>query len=100
MGREEGYGFHRVHLNVLHIDPIEFAHKFHFRDSVGSTWYKIDYGRSAAIEKALANIMTGKTGRLLIKNPDGSTTDTLKSASNVLEDIVVMNTGHRCLHHI
>jgi len=96
-----GFGFHPMQLNVLHMDHIEFVHRVEVGRSQGfSASYHVDYGRSEMVEHTIMNLMTGKTGKFLIKNSDGSTTDPLASASNVLNDIVFLNTGQQCLYEI
>lgn len=59
-------------------------------------FYHIDYGRFQAVEEAIRNFLTMKTGRLVLHNPDGSITDPLDNAGWILEEIVNLNTGHHC----
>jgi len=97
----QGRGFERVRLHVLHMDAIDFKHEEQYEGGQGdSTSIAWDYGRFGVVEKALSNFMTLNTGKLLMKNSDGSIVDVLSSASGVLEDIVMLNTGHHCPYHI
>jgi len=98
-----GQGFKAVKLEVVHVDPIEFQHSVDLKlsDSQGDSpgdqsFVHIDYGRFGAVEKAIRNFLTMKTGRPVLFNSDGSVTDPLESAGRILEDIVNLNTGHRC----
>jgi len=94
-----GYGFRPIQLHVLHMDPIIFKHHGELsRSGDFRAEWNIDYGRSDDLEKVLKNFLTGKQGKVLFKNSDGSTTDPLASASDVLNNIVFLNTGQQCLY--
>lgn len=94
-----GQGFHPIQLHAPHVDHINFKHRVEVEKTQDSSMsWNIDYGRSSNVEQALRMILTGKRGKLLIKNSDGSTTDPLASASDVLNSIVYLNTGQQCLY--
>jgi len=94
-----GRGFHPIQLHVLHMDEINFKHRVEVqRTQDFSASWNIDYGRSDDVEQMLRKFLTGKRGKLLIRNSDGSTTDPLASASHVLNNIVFLNTGQQCLY--
>jgi len=96
-----GFGFSAMHLEMLNMDKIDFVQKTHMVVSPGaSESFEMDYGTSGVVEKAIANFMTLKTGKLLMRNSDGSTTDTLQTLSDALSHITELNMGHHCPVHL
>ncbi|CAE8683668.1 unnamed protein product [Polarella glacialis] len=96
-----GIGFQPMQLNMLHMDKIEFVEKSSMVLSPGaSASLNVDYGTSEVVAQVLEKFMTLKTGKLLSRDEDGSTTDLFGSASNVLGHIVFLNSGHHCLTHL
>eukprot|EP00913_Durusdinium_trenchii_P008459 g7944.t1 len=95
-----GFGFSALHLELLNMDKVNFVQKTQMiLDSGASASFEMDYGTSATVEKAIANFLTLKTGNLLMRNSDGSTTDTLQTAGEALSHVIQLNTGKRCLQH-
>ncbi|CAK8986251.1 unnamed protein product [Durusdinium trenchii] len=96
-----GFGFSALHLELLNMDKVNFVQKTQMiLDSGASASFEMDYGTSATVEKAIANFLTLKTGNLLMRNSDGSTTDTLQTAGEALSHVIQLNTGKRCLSHV
>jgi len=96
-----GIGFGDMQLEMLHLDKIDFVQKTNLVVSPGaSESFEMDYGTSEVVEKAIANFMTLKTGKLLMRNSDGSTTDTLQTLSHALSHITELNMGHHCPSHM
>lgn len=97
---DRGIGFQPIQLEMLNMDRIEFSETSQMVISPGaSASIDVDYGTNAAVEKVIQNFMTLKTGKLLMRDAEGSTIDALKSGGNVLDSIVMLNSGHRCLTH-
>jgi hypothetical protein len=95
----QGFGFHPMRLHVLRMDPIEIQHNVEVEKNQDfSASYHVDYGRNEEVERVIKKFLSGNRGKLLIKNSDGSTTDPLASASEVLNDIVFLNTGQQCVY--
>jgi len=95
----QGFGFHPMRLHVLRMDPIEIQHEVEVEKKQDfSASYHVDYGRNEKVEHVIKKFLSGDRGKLLIKNSDGSTTDPLASASEVLNDIVFLNTGQQCVY--
>jgi len=95
----QGFGFHPMRLHVLRMDPIEIQHNVEVEKQQDfSAYYHVDYGRNEGVEHVIKKFLSGNSGKLLIKNSDGSTTDPLASASEVLNDIVFLNTGQQCVY--
>jgi len=95
-----GFGFESVQLELVNMDKINFKQKTDMvLDSGASASFELDYGTSETVEKAVRNFMTLKTGKLLMRNSDGSTTDTLQTISEALSAVIDLNTGHVCLTH-
>jgi len=93
-----GKGFDRISLHLTHMDPIEFVHSVKYDNHAGdSASYQIDYGRSKMIEVALKEFMSGRGGKLLMRDSDGSTADGLEKVSQILGNIMFLNTGQHCL---
>lgn len=93
-------GFSDFTLHVLHLDTLDFIQKGYMSNLAGTTaTFQVDYGSFSAVEEALRSFMTGKTGHLVIENTDGSTTDPSIGVGKVLEEIVHMNAGTRCVQH-
>eukprot|EP00931_Biecheleriopsis_adriatica_P004865 TRINITY_DN106468_c0_g1_i1.p1 TRINITY_DN106468_c0_g1~~TRINITY_DN106468_c0_g1_i1.p1 ORF type:complete len:1110 (+),score=220.45 TRINITY_DN106468_c0_g1_i1:67-3396(+) len=91
-------GFGSMHLEMVHMDKIDFVQKTHTVVSPGAfASLEMDLGTSKVVDQALENFLTLKTGKLLMRNSDGSTTDTLVSVSEAISHIIELNTGHRCL---
>jgi len=95
-----GTGFSALHLELVNMDKVNFVQKTQMIvDSGASASFEMDYGTSETVEKAIANFLTLKTGNLLMRNSDGSTTDTLQTAGEALSHVIQLNTGERCLTH-
>eukprot|EP00930_Biecheleria_cincta_P040751 TRINITY_DN27913_c0_g1_i1.p1 TRINITY_DN27913_c0_g1~~TRINITY_DN27913_c0_g1_i1.p1 ORF type:complete len:1079 (-),score=172.59 TRINITY_DN27913_c0_g1_i1:18-3254(-) len=96
-----GVGFGSMHLQMLHMDKIDFVQRTEMVTSPSSSAsFEMDYGTSAVVEQTIENFMTLKTGKLLMRHSDGSTSDTLGTASTVLSQIIDLNAGHHCPQHI
>jgi hypothetical protein len=100
----EDSGFTPMELSIVDSDPIKFGHKWEdtTQDDWSSTSSSIewDYGRQGLVEQELRKVITGKTGTLLVKTTSGAVIDALKSVSNLLTDVVKLNTRQLCPHNI
>jgi len=94
----KGKGFDDFKLHLTHMDPIEFVHKVNLvnHDS-GSLSYKVNYGSDEIVEETLKNIMSGTEGKLLMRSADGSTADGMEKMSEIVGNLIFLNTGHHCL---
>jgi len=94
-----GVGFQPVQLKVVHLDRIEFQHQVDIQSSRPGDYasYQINYGNSQAVEKAIHDFLTMKTGHIMLRNPDGSVVDPLEVLGSLLRDITLLNTGHQCV---
>jgi len=93
-------GFRGVELQVAHMDEIEWVQHVNkitsSHDMDRETSMEINYGSYSAVEDALRNALTMQTGRLMVRNPDGSEMNPLESVGSAIGDIVLLNTGRRC----
>jgi len=100
----EESGFTPMELSIVDSDPIKFGHKWEdtTQDDWSSTSSSIewDYGRQGLVEKELRKVITGKTGTLLVKTTSGAVIDALESVSNLLTDVVKLNTRQLCPHNL
>jgi len=100
----EDSGFVPLELSILDSDPIKFVHtqnlEYSRHDDSSSTSSSIewDYGRQGQVEKELSKVITGKAGKLLVKTTSGAVIDALKSVSDLLTDVVMLNSGQMCPH--
>lgn len=98
---QTGIGFSAVQLELVNMDKIDFVQKKQMvLDSGAHASFELDYGTSETVEKAVANFISLKAGALLMRNSDGSTTDTLQTVSEALSAVIELNTGQRCLTHV
>jgi len=96
-----GIGFSAIQLELVNMDKIDFVQKKQMvLDSGAHASFELDYGTSETVEKAVANFISLKAGALLMRNSDGSTTDTLQTVSEALSAVIELNTGQRCLTHV
>jgi hypothetical protein len=95
-----GVGFSGVEVKVANIDQIEWVqHEQNIiaDDPHNQASLEVNYGSYEAVQRALRNILTMKTGHLVVENPDGSEHNPLQSAASVVDDIMELNTGHHCV---
>jgi hypothetical protein len=95
-----GAGFSGVEVKVAHIDSIEWVqHETNLisDDPNNEASLEVNYGSYSAVQQALRNVLTMKTGQLVVENPDGSERNPLQSAASVVDDIMELNTGHHCV---
>ncbi|CAE7470645.1 bah [Symbiodinium sp. CCMP2456] len=98
---QAGIGFSAFQLELVNMDKIDFVQKKQMvLDSGAHASFELDYGTSETVEKAVANFISLKAGALLMRNSDGSTTDTLQTVSEALSAVIELNTGQRCLTHV
>jgi len=99
----EESGFTPMELSIVDSDPIKFGHKWEDTSqddwSITSSSIEWDYGRQGLVEQELRKVVTGKTGTLLVKTTSGAVIDALKSVSNLLTDVVKLNTRQLCPHN-
>jgi len=83
-----------------HMDQIEWVQHVNqitsSQDLDLETHMEVNYGSFSAVEDALRNALTMQTGRLMVRNPDGSEMNPLESVGSIIGDIVLLNTGSRC----
>jgi len=93
-------GFEGVELQVGHMDQIEWIQNVNTitssHDLDLETNMEVNYGSYSAVEDALRNALTMQTGRLMVRNPDGSEMNPLEGVGSILGDIVLLNTGRHC----
>lgn len=94
-------GFQGVELQVAHMDQIEWVEHVNKITSMNDdldleTSMEVNYGSYSAVEDALRNALTMQTGRLMVRNPDGSEMNPLESVGSIIGDIVLLNTGMHC----
>jgi len=95
-----GRGFEGVALEVSHIDAVEFEHEVNINsDPDTRSSYEVNYGSYDAVAKALSDFLSMKSAHLFVKNADGTATDALVAAGNVMADMFRLNTGNHCPHH-
>jgi hypothetical protein len=100
----EESGFTPMELSIVDSDPIKFGHKWEDTTqddwSITSSSIEWDYGRQGLVEHEIRKVITGKTGTLLVKTTSGAVIDALKSVSNLLTDVMKLNTRQLCPHNL
>jgi len=93
----DGQGFSKADLNVLSMNIPDLSQKLsHWENEDGSGELDIVYGQNDRVKQVVTDFFTLKMGRLMTKTSDGKTKDAMQFVMTKVEDIVQLNTGHRC----
>jgi len=92
----QGLGFDAMELNLLHMDKVVLAHNAALLSGPAWAAAASEAGRRELVKKVVEDFVSLKTGRLLLRNLENKSAKARQIASDVLSDVVELNTGEIC----
>ncbi|CAE7206963.1 unnamed protein product [Symbiodinium natans] len=96
----QGLGFDGLELNLLDMDQVVLAHNAALLSGPAWAAAASEAGRRELVKKVVEEFVSLHTGRLLLRNLNNKSAKARQIGSDVLSDIVHLNTGEICAQHV
>eukprot|EP00930_Biecheleria_cincta_P010120 TRINITY_DN11206_c0_g1_i1.p1 TRINITY_DN11206_c0_g1~~TRINITY_DN11206_c0_g1_i1.p1 ORF type:complete len:414 (-),score=72.36 TRINITY_DN11206_c0_g1_i1:45-1244(-) len=94
---QDGVGFGSMQVDLVQMDKIELAHKTELMN--GPAWASLvsDAGRQGLVAEIVEDFLSFDNARKLMKSWNNKGTGVFHTLSDVISDVVKLNTGHDCI---